>query len=252
MRVLDLFAGIGGFSLAAHWMGWETTAFCEKDKFCQKVLRKNFPNVPIHDDIRKIKEFTQYAGTVELISGGYPCQPFSVAGKQRGAEDDRHLWPSMLGIIKAVKPTWVVAENVYGHVSMGLDDVLSDLEAEGYTSRALIIPACAKDAHHRRDRVWIIAHANEQRTQILASGGQSSIKMFGSKIKKRGVNEQTRPVESRFCGSLDGISPALDGNIKIPNRNARIKALGNSIVPQVAFEIFKSIGEFDNESKEGK
>lgn len=162
MRLLDLFSGIGGFSLAARWLGWETVAFCEKEKFCQQVLNKHWPEVPIIDDIRDIERFKQYAGAVDVLVGGFPCQPFSTAGKRRGNSDDRYLWPEMLGVIRAVKPRWVVAENVTGIVRLALDDVCADLENEGYTVRTYIVPACAKDAQHRRDRVWIIAHANGQ------------------------------------------------------------------------------------------
>lgn len=110
MKLLDLFAGIGGFSLAAHWMGWETAAFVEWDAFCQKVLKKNFPNVPIFGDIKEF-DGTQFTGTVDLICGGFPCQPFSHAGKRKGKDDERYLWKEMLRIIRQIKPAWIVGEN---------------------------------------------------------------------------------------------------------------------------------------------
>ena len=161
MRVLDLFSGIGGFSLGLESVGMETVAFCEMDAFCQKVLKKHWPNVPIHSDIKEL-DGNEYRGAVELICGGFPCQPFSVAGEQRGAEDDRALWPEMLRVICEVQPTWVIGENVSGIINMELDNVLSDLEAEGYAAQTFVLPACSVDAKHRRDRVWIVAHSNGQ------------------------------------------------------------------------------------------
>tara|TARA_R100000654_G_scaffold39457_1_gene65234 strand:+ start:926 stop:2023 length:1098 start_codon:yes stop_codon:yes gene_type:complete len=161
MRVLDLFSGIGGFSLGLESVGMETVAFCEMDAFCQKVLKKHWPNVPIHSDIKEL-DGHEYRGAVELICGGFPCQPFSVAGEQRGAEDDRALWPEMLRVIREVQPTWVIGENVSGIINMELDNVLSDLEAEGYAAQTFVLPACSVDAKHRRDRVWIVAHADSQ------------------------------------------------------------------------------------------
>jgi DNA (cytosine-5)-methyltransferase 1 len=163
MKVLDLFSGIGGFSLGLEAAGFETAAFCEYDQEAQKVLRKNWPNVPIFSDVRTLtKQELQDNGiqNIGLICGGYPCQPFSVAGERRGAEDDRHLWPEMFRLVKELRPTWVIGENVAGHINMGLDEVLADLETEGYTARTFVIPAVAVDAHHRRDRVWTIAHSN--------------------------------------------------------------------------------------------
>ena len=158
--VLDLFSGIGGFSLGLERAGMQTVAFCENDKFCQKVLAKHWPDIPIHENIEEL-DGRQYRGTIQLICGGFPCQPYSVAGDQRGAEDDRALWPEMLRVIREVEPAWVIGENVSGIINMELDNVLSDLENSGYSCQTFVIPACAVDAPHRRDRVWIIAsHAN--------------------------------------------------------------------------------------------
>ena len=166
LRVLDLFSGIGGFSLGLEWTGgFETVAFCEIEKYPQEVLGKNFPGVPIYDDIKELtaeRLISDGIGTIDVITGGYPCQPFSVAGKQKGEKDDRHLWPSMLEIITQVRPAWVISENVYGHIALGLDTVLLDLENEGYSTRTFIVPACSVNAPHKRDRLWIVAHANSQ------------------------------------------------------------------------------------------
>ena len=159
-RHLDLFSGIGGFALAASWV-WgeqhEIVSFCEIEKFPQKVLKKHWPDVPIHDDIKTMKG-DQY-GRINLLTGGFPCQPYSVAGKQRGSKDDRALWPEMFRIIKEARPHWIIGENVAGFINMGLDDLLSDLESKGYETTAFIIPACGVDAKHKRDRIFIVAHS---------------------------------------------------------------------------------------------
>ena len=157
MKFLSLFAGIGGFDLGLERAGMKCVGQVEIDPFCQKVLKKHWPDVPRFTDIRKFD--ATGLGGIDLICGGFPCQPWSHAGKQQGAKDDRDLWPEMLRIIKAVRPRWIIGENVRGFVSqpMGLDRCISDLEAAGYVVRAYIIPACAVDAPHRRDRVWIVA-----------------------------------------------------------------------------------------------
>jgi DNA (cytosine-5)-methyltransferase 1 len=156
MKVLDLFSGIGGFSLGLERAGMQTAAFCEIEPFCRKVLKKHWPDVPIFEDVRKLRG--EDVGTVDLVCGGYPCQPFSLAGKRAGAQDDRHLWPEVRRLLSETGAHWFIGENVAGHISMGLDEVLSDLESLGYTCQAFVIPACAVDAPHRRDRVWIVAN----------------------------------------------------------------------------------------------
>lgn len=163
LRVLDLFSGIGGFSLGLERTGgFETAAFCEYNEFCRKIIAKHWRGIPIYPDVRELTAERLNAdglGRIDLICGGYPCQPFSYAGKREGAEDDRHLWPEMRRLIKTLRPTWVIGENVAGHITMGLDDVLADLDGLGYAAQAFIIPACAVGAPHRRDRLWIVAHA---------------------------------------------------------------------------------------------
>lgn len=181
LRMLDLFAGIGGFSYAGEKLvgGYETVAFCEYDEHAQKVLRKHWPDTEIIGDIRELADDAdRFRGLVDIITGGYPCQPFSTAGKRRGDQDDRHLWPEMLRVIEAVRPRWVIGENVAGHITMGLDTVLSDLEGAGYSSRCYVIPAVAADAPHRRDRCWIVAHADssgESNGTINARSGRGKL-----------------------------------------------------------------------------
>ncbi len=167
MKSIELFAGIGGISLAAEWAGIETVAFCEREPFCQKVLKKHWPNVPIFEDVRTLNKQTLQdrgidVGTVDVISGGFPCQPYSIAGKRKGTEDDRDLWPEMFRIIEEIKPCWVVGENVANFARMELDRTLSDLESIGYETQAFIIPACAVGAIHRRDRTFIVANADSK------------------------------------------------------------------------------------------
>jgi len=161
VKILDLFSGIGGFSLGLERAGMETIAFCESDKKAQLVLKKHWPGIPIYDDIRQLKGTMFTAGTIDLICGGFPCQPFSVAGKQKGQEDDRHLWPEMFRLIQEIRPRWVIGENVAGLINMGLDQVLSDLESADYSCQTLVIPACAVNAPHRRDRVWIVGYTDK-------------------------------------------------------------------------------------------
>jgi DNA (cytosine-5)-methyltransferase 1 len=156
-RHLDLFSGIGGFALACRMVGGiETVGFCERDNYCQQVLAKHWPDVPICNDIHKMKG-NEY-GPIDLITGGFPCQPYSLAGERRGNEDDRALWPQMLRVIREARPAWVLGENVPGIITLALDGVLADLEGEGYACETLIIPACGVDAKHRRERIWIVAH----------------------------------------------------------------------------------------------
>ena len=202
MNHVDLFSGIGGFALAARWAGLETVQFVEIDPFCQKVLNKNFPGVPIHDDIKTF-DGTKYSN-VFLLTGGFPCQPFSCAGKRMGAEDDRALWPEMLRVIQEVRPRWIIGENVAGIIGMELDNYVSDLEREGYTVQAFIIPACAVDAPHRRDRVWIVGHAR-------LFGQKEDVADNGSRHTQQGDAPTQRSGERLTAGGKTGSSRAVGG-----------------------------------------
>jgi DNA (cytosine-5)-methyltransferase 1 len=166
MKHAALFNGIGGFQLAAAWMGWENVWHCEIDPFCNKVVKYHFPNSICYEDIREL-DATQWRGKIDIISGGFPCQPFSHAGKRKGTDDNRYLWPQMCRIIREVQPRYIVGENVSGLVNwdggMVFEQVQADLEAAGYESQAYVLPACGVNAPHRRDRIWFIAHSTLQR-----------------------------------------------------------------------------------------
>lgn len=164
MTHASLFSGIGGFDIAAEWAGWDNVFNCEIADFPRKVLNYHFPNAVQYDDI-KSTDFTVWRGRVDVLTGGFPCQPFSTAGKRKGTEDDRYLWPEMLRAIREIRPRWVVGENVLGIVNwnrgMVFEQVHVDLETEGYEVQAFVLPACSVGAPHRRDRTWFVAHAVE-------------------------------------------------------------------------------------------
>ena len=177
LKVIDLFSGIGGFALGLQSTGYfKTIQFVENEKWCQKILAKNFPGVPIHDDV---KTFQGYSA--DVVVGGFPCQPFSVAGKQKAVQDDRHLWPDMLRVIKETRPRWVIGENVRNIVSisdgMVLEQVYLDLESQGYEVQSFIIPASAVNAPHQRYRTWIVAHSeyNGLSTTKIGSGIEETV-----------------------------------------------------------------------------
>ena len=259
VKVLDLFSGIGGFSLGLERAGMETVAFCEIEAFPQKVLAKHWPDVPIYTDVKELTGDRLRAdgvisdGDRVVLTGGYPCQPFSTAGQRRGENDDRHLWPEVARLIQELQPAFCVFENVAGHISLGLDQVLSDLEGLGYTAETFVIPACAVNAIHRRDRLWIIAYPdnsgnNSPRRGIDGNGPE----------KEQGRAQQPQPEPCRhiseskvwatqptICRGDDGLSRRLDTH--------RLKALGNAVVPQIPEIIGRAIMaiEADKEQSNG-
>lgn len=302
MRVLDLFSGIGGFSLAGHWAGMTTAAFCEIEPFCQKVLNKNFPGVPVYEDVRTItRQQLEKDGVMSdsdpigLICGGIPCQPFSVSGKQLGTEDERHLWPEMYRLVKEIRPTWVLVENVTGFIKLALDLIINDLENEDYQTGTFVIPAAAVGAPHKRERIFIVGHSKRsgcsrepwRRTREVTknrhlqlekenvadtnSPGQQEFNVATiakregfytrgvDQIESEGVNQ------SRLGRVLDGLPdwmdgyrltrwPAYYGELQheweplrvapdVKNRKERLRALGNTVVPQVVYPILKAIME---------
>ena len=273
MKVLDLFSGIGGFSYGLDKVGFKTVAFCEMDKYCKLVLQKHWKGVKIYNDVKEITKEKFIADGVQLpdiITGGFPCQPFSVAGKQKGTSDDRHLWPEMFRIIQELKPRWVIGENVKGLVNLQdgvvFETVCTDLEGEGYEVRAFNIPAAGVGAPHRRERIWIVASLEDSRRSLR------SWSKFGEKdeneIRKRYADQHQRPgstSESNVADASTGRRASQEGEIQtrgngtehqgwwstepnvgrvangVSGRVYRLRALGNSIVPQIATEIGHAI-----------
>jgi DNA (cytosine-5)-methyltransferase 1 len=246
----SLFSGIGGFDLAAQWMGWENVFHVERDPFCRQVLAHHFPESQSFDDVKAF-DATPFRGRIRVLSGGFPCQPFSAAGKRAGTSDDRYLWPEMFRIIREARPTYVVAENVRGLISWNdglvLDTVCSDLEGEGYEVFPVVLPAASVNAPHRRDRIWIVAHANDQR----GTGGPRQVQGTDGEVPQRHDHAQSCnssadawqdfPTVPPVCGRNDGLPKRLDG-ITFPKwRRESIKAYGNAIVPQVAYQIFQAL-----------
>ena len=183
LRHVDLCSGIGGFALGFQWAELsKPVLFCDIEPWSRKILAKHWPDVPIAEDVKELaNDPNGLIPDCDILTAGYPCQPFSVAGQRRGTEDDRHIWPFIFTIIKAKRPSFCVFENVFGHVSMGLDQVLSDLEGESYATRPFVVPACATDAPHRRDRLWIICrnvgdtkHNGSSTTKVTGSIGETS------------------------------------------------------------------------------
>lgn len=302
----SLFSGIGGFDLAAEWIGWKNVFHCEINEFCTKILNYHFPNAEHYADITKT-DFSKYRGHIDVLTGGFPCQPFSVSGKRRGTDDNRYLWPEMLRAIQEIRPTWIVGENVAGilsmvqpgkEVEMGCQDsifgennrkrvllrqeyiietICKDIEREGYSVQPIIIPACAVGAPHRRDRIWFIANCTDTGIESMQQTGGNDIHAIGftpdakseqsqwSKFEQpqNSTKEQTEfgrrscenyseytmrewrdfPTQSPICRRNDGFPGKLDGITFSKWREESIKAYGNAIVPQVAYEIFKDIQE---------
>jgi DNA (cytosine-5)-methyltransferase 1 len=325
MRHGSLFSGIGGFDLAAEWCGWENVFHCEWNTFGQKVLKHHFPNSISYNDITKT-DFSIHRGTIDIISGGFPCQPYSSAGKRLGKEDERHLWPEMLRAIREIQPSWVVGENVRGLTNWNgglvFDEVQTELEAEGYEVLPFLLPACAVNAPHRRDRIWFVAfNTKSSRSakvgKILEGESNESIGVCSKNInatdtnsdgldqcdssyeisttngrlnalsninesngngfiadtcsirqecRKEGKRSEGRtqsndqltkrcnkfprtnfemfPTQPPICGGDDGLPKELDNITFSKWRNESIKAYGNAIVPQVAYQIFKSICQY--------
>ena len=345
MTHASLFSGIGGFDYAAALLGWINIFDCEIDAFCRKVLEYHFPNSVHYGDITK-QIFKEWRGKIDVLSGGFPCQPFSLAGQRKGADDNRYLWPQMLRVIREIRPTWVVGENVAGILTMVqpgaevevggqaslfgedyrkrvlhrqenvIETICRDLEREGYAVQPLLIPACAVGAPHRRDRIWFIAHRTNAGTETMQFTGENGIYAVGTssntdgdrytscgtscriekerreraavsgqrggrcewfngldgfsriaadpygKRQKYGNDQRTErwsepderfktqysssiwekfPTQSPICSGDDGLSGRLDGTTFSKWRQESVKAYGNAIVPQVAYEIFKAI-----------
>jgi DNA (cytosine-5)-methyltransferase 1 len=227
---LDLFSGIGGFALAAGWAGFETVGFCDNEPYAQAVLKKHWPNVPIHGDIKAL-DGTAYRG-VTLLTGGFPCQPFSNAGKRRGKDDDRYLWPQMLRVIQEARPAWIVGENVVGIIGLALDQVCSDLEACGYEVEPIIIPACGVDAPHRRDRIWIVGNSkfnghptSEKRGELLYKSEKQTREIekresSGTSCSPQNVADTKCDAEGAHTGKMSG-EVSQDGKTRMSSNGTR-------------------------------
>ncbi|MEV2286097.1 DNA cytosine methyltransferase [Paenibacillus larvae] len=244
MKKLSLFSGIGGIDLAAKWAGIETVAFCEKEHFPQKVLRRHWPNTPIYDDVctltREVLERDGIIGTgrtIDLISAGYPCQGESYAGKRKGQADDRWLWPEVARILDELSPSWFLGENVSGHITMGLDQVFTNLETLNYTARAFHIPALAVDGDHERYRVFVVAYSNKE------SGPQKNKAISSVREKwetwKNASWCDWRPIpRSNWHIFGPPVSRSTNG---IPDRLDRCYGLGNAVSPYQVYPILSAI-----------
>ena len=258
MTHLDLCSGIGGFTLAAGWAGFQTVGFSEIDPYCCALLKQHWPDIPNYGDLRRA-DFSALRGGVTVLSAGVPCQPASLAGKRRGAADDRWLWSAVLDVVGAVQPAWCVLENPDGILTLDeFGGVLLRLGALGYEVRAFSVPANAVGAKHRRQRVFIVANRNSgnqrerskserwdqsgERSEALADADRAGLEEHFSRqsgqratIERGGRINGFRFTQPPLCRRVDGI----------PNRSQRLKALGNSIVPQVVYPFFASIGDTD-------
>lgn len=281
----SLFSGFDAPSVAASWMGWKNAFHCEINSFCNEILKYWFPDSEHYEDITKT-DFSQWKGRIDVLTGGFPCQPFSLAGQRKGADDNRYLWPEMLRAIREIRPTWVIGENVAGILTMvqpgeetemgsqtalfGEDNrkrvllrqeyvvetICKDLEREGYSVQPLLIPACAVGAPHRRDRVWFVAHRNDATNSNSELPSQRMLQgekgRYKQKIRTESLhirsNWEKFPTQSPVCRGNDGLPFNVD-NLTIPFtkwRQESVKGYGNAIVPQVILEIFKAIEELDN------
>ena len=237
IRTLDLFSGIGGFSLGLERAGpFRTVAFCEQDAYAQRVLRKHWPDTPIYDDVTTLNP--DRLGRIDLVTAGFPCQPASVAGARKGREDDRWLWPEIVRIVRGTRPSWLLLENVRGLLTlesgMVFEDCIADLEAAGYESQSFIIPACAVDAPHRRDRVWIIAHASSVRRYQGAIYEEVDFKEFEQWWSDDADIFSGIVPSAKGVRGYDGVSRKLD-------TRQRLQLLGNAVVPQVVEQIGRAI-----------
>lgn len=318
MTHASLCTGIGACELAASWLGWKNEFSCEINEFCNKILKYYYPDARHYEDIYKTN-FTSWMGKIDVLTAGFPCQPFSCAGQRKGAEDDRYLWPEVLRAISQVRPTWFIGENVAGITSMVLpgneievgrwqdiegesyqetemreqfivDRICEDLEKIGYSVQPVVIPACSVEAPHRRDRLWFIARRNvaippgtrfQKRLKDARRKGEEKEKAgmdikperYGCKWNPTDPNKfndnlsgfctgklpqqctsgifsdipnwQNFPTQSPVCGRDDGISILLRAYTFSKWRQQSIKALGNSMVPQVVYQIFKSIEQVE-------
>lgn len=243
MKALSLFSGIGGLDLGAERAGIKTAAFCEKEPFCREVLRKNWPDTPIFDDVFNLRG-DDIVEAIDVIHGGFPCQPFSLAGYRNGFSDERYLWPEFSRLIGEIKPRWVVAENVPGIIGIAADEVCADLESQGYSVRIFDFEAAAVGAIFRRRRIFFVAHTDSQRC-----GGRGSESNQGRVQFQEEAVESWSEVSGRCVQYLQNPETApehIRSNYGLPDWMDRVRALGNAVVPRQAEVIFKSIVKSDS------
>jgi DNA (cytosine-5)-methyltransferase 1 len=237
LKVLDLFSGIGGFSLGLERTGgFETVAFCEVDKKCQRVLKKHWANVPIFDDVKTLKG--DDLETIDVICGGFPCQDISLAGKGAGLAGERSgLWFEFHRLIKEIKPRWVIAENVAALRSRGLDQVLWSLSEIGYDAEWHCIPAAAVGAPHQRDRIWIVAYPKQQRSQGWLHRWAHEERQGELGYLGRCSTMDGQPIENQWS-TEPNVGRVANG---VSGRVDRLKQLGNAVVPQIPELIGRAI-----------
>ena len=245
INMISLFTGIGGFDLAAETLDWNILFQSEIDDYCIQVLNKRYPNIPKYGNINEI-DATKFAGYVDVVAGGFPCQPFSNAGLQQGKEDPRFLWPQMYRVIQECRPNWVIAENVLGLISnangLVFEQVCTDLEREGYKVQPFVIPAAGKDSFQERKRVWIVACLD-------GFGSEKNKVTSGEHFKAFRQTKKQLPGCAHFESWFQSVRyySELDGVVYgIPKRMDRTHALGNAIDPRIAYEILLIIDYLTN------
>ena len=286
LQHLDLFSGIGGFSLGLEATGgFETKAFCDIEEYPRAILKKNWPHIKQYTDIKELtyeKLKSDGIESIDIITGGYPCQPFSIAGSKKGEEDPRHLWPEYFRLVKECRPTWVIGENVSGHIKLGLDTVLTDLESEGYSTRTFSLSASSIGANHQRERVWIVAYSDVEDTRrgswgkqfardkeslgqwtyektersgntSEASRSSEGAETLADTNSERGRMWQTGSQDAEDVRQSSGSQKTFGWWNTEPNvgrvahgvskRTHRLKSLGNSLIPQIPYYLGKSILE---------
>jgi DNA (cytosine-5)-methyltransferase 1 len=288
LKHVDLCSGIGGFALGFSWAELShPVLFCDIEPWSRKILAKHWPDVKVAKDVKELAyDPDELVPNCDILTAGYPCQPFSVAGKQKGTEDDRHIWPHIFRIVAQKRPAWCVFENVYGHIALGLDQVLADLEAEGYATRTFIVPACGVNAPHRRDRLWIVGHTENNRCDRGAAstrreGAQNkqveqfSIRGKFSRPSENVAYTDNKRSQGRLSGGKDAERQSEHGHTRcssavhrqpteewwaaepsvgrvangIPKRVDRLKGLGNAIVPQIAMQIGLCIKQVNEQNE---
>ena len=241
----SLFTGIGGFDLAAEWVGWTNIFQVENDKFCNSKLEKNFPNIKRYGDIREFNG-TEYRGIINIITGGFPCQGFSVAGKQRGKSDPRWLWPEMLRVIREIQPAWVVGENVPGIIKLALEDICLALESEGYAVQPFIIPSASIGAWDKRERVWIIAYSDSNRKMVQRRNRNHN-------NKKRNNTKKIQERENKQLGGVKS-NPEINPDIKssVSEQSRKTWSGGNGYSDNVGNIISKGLQGYSGNDLSGR